>query len=142
MIGRFISFAFAILMLSACSGTGTSNYSYVAPVIDSDAVGKVFVLRDSGFVGGGALIDISVNGQVVGQLGNGEMLIADSQNGTNVISAKVSGLQGVGLNAPVANFQNDGSGNNFFLVNFKTGLLSNEMVLLETSQESWKAQSQ
>ena len=77
------------------------------------------MLRDSGSVGSGALIDISVNGQILGQSGNGEMLIADTQNGGNVETAKVSGLQGVGLNAPVANFQKDGSGNNFFFVNLK-----------------------
>ena len=127
-------------LLAGCAGTGTSNYSYVAPVIFSDEKGKVFVLRESGFSGSGALTNVAVNGTSVGQLGTGEMLIANTNKGLNVLQVKVSGLQGMGLNSPTGQFQNDGDHNNYFVIGLKTGLLKNELTLLETTESSWKEQ--
>ena len=104
--------------------------------------GKVFIKRNSGYIGGGALVTITVNGRSVGQLGNGEMLFADANNGTNYIEAKVGGIQGFGLNSPSSSFQNNGVTNNYFLVTLKAGLLTNDLMLLETTEETWKTYSQ
>jgi hypothetical protein len=70
------------------------------------------------------------------------MLIADAKNGSNLIQAKVTGIQGVGLNSPSREFQNDGASNNFFVVSLKSGFLTNEMTLMETTEGTWKAQTQ
>jgi hypothetical protein len=137
-----VAFCLGLILLSACSGTGVKDYSYVAPVINSDVKGKVFVHRDSGWIGGGALFTVTVNGATVGQLGAGEMLIADAKTGSNLVQATVTGIQGVGLNSPSSEFQNDGTSNNFFILSLKSGLFKNEMTLMETTEGTWKAQTQ
>ena len=48
----------------------------IAPELSTNGKGKMFVYRQSGYVGGGALIDVSINGALVGKLGNGEMIMA------------------------------------------------------------------
>ncbi len=129
----------ALFALNACSGTGTKDYSYVAPEISSEEKGKVFVLRESGVVGSAALVEVSVNGNSVGQLGNGEMLIADAIEGTNYMQVKLGGL-GLFMDAPTAEFSNDGNKNHYYVIGLSVGLLKNELTLVETTENSWKTQ--
>ncbi len=37
--------------------------------------------------------------------------------------------------------QNNEKKNNFFIIGFKTGLLTNEMTLIEITEDSWKMQA-
>ena len=128
-------------LISSCSGSGTTSYSSIAPRISGDEKGKVFVQRESLFVGGGALVTILINGRNVGKLGNGEMLFVDAKPGVNFIEAKVSGVQGVGLNTAKRSFHNGGEENNFFIVTVKSGMLLNTLMLYEISSENWKDRS-
>tara|TARA_B100001113_G_scaffold55668_1_gene41458 strand:- start:548 stop:973 length:426 start_codon:yes stop_codon:yes gene_type:complete len=138
---RFTKTFLLLFVLSGCAGTGTTSYSTIAPQLSTNEKGKIFVYRQSGYVGGGALIDVSLNGALIGQLGNGEMIYAQMKLGKNLIEAKVSGIQGVGLNSPMLEIQNNEKKNNFFIIGFKTGLLTNEMTLIEITEDSWKMQA-
>ena len=138
---RLISLLATIFLISSCSGTGTSSYASIAPAMSGSEKGKVFIKRDSGYVGAGALVTIMVNGRNVGKLGNGEMLFADAKTGTNYVEAKIAGIQGLGLNSPSASFDSNGVVNNYYLVTLKTGLLSNKLMLLETTEDTWKTYS-
>ena len=138
---KLAALSISLFVLSGCAGTGMTSYSMIAPELSTNEKGKMFVYRQSGYVGGGALIDVSINGALVGKLGNGEMMFARAKPGMNIIEAKISGIQGVGLNSPMVEIRNNGEKNNFFIIGFKTGLLTNELTLIEITEDSWKREA-
>lgn len=139
-MSRFVFLITVVIFMNACSGTGTLTRSEIQPVIDAKQKNKVFVHRDEGWVGAGALVTILINGKKQGTLGPGEMLVGDSKYGLNYIEAKIEGLQGIGLNATSEEFENKSGANNFFITGFKVGILTNRLTLMETLESSWRKQ--
>lgn len=132
----------AISMLStclfSCSGTGTRNLSEVVPVIDQSGESKVFVLRKTGYICSACLMNVVLNGERIGRIGTSEMVVGNPKPGNNALEVNIGGIQGVGLNKPIANFSFRKGTNKFFLVKMKAGLISNKLILEEISKASWK----
>jgi len=139
-MSRLVVIFTSLILLGACAGTGTTSYSLIAPELSTTEKGKIFVFRESGYVGGGAIIDVTINGVLAGKLGNGEMLFAQANTGTNIIEIKIDGWQGLGMNTPMVQIENNEKENNFFVIGFKTGLLTSELKLIETTESGWKSQ--
>ena len=110
------------------------------PVISQNAGGKAFIGRPGGYVGAAAVVAVDLNGKRVGELGDGEMLIADARPGDNVIQVRIEGLQGIGMNSPTSEFKSDEVSNNFYLVQFDVGFIGSKMMLIETTENGWKQQ--
>ena len=72
------------------------------------------------------------------QLGNKEMIVGTAIEGSNTLTAKISGIQGIGLNTAMKNFEMRKSQNRYYIISFKTGLFSNELQLIETVEDEWK----
>ena len=70
-MSRLVVIFTSLILLGACAGTGTTSYSLIAPELSTTEKGKIFVFRESGYVGGGAIIDVTINGVLAGKLGNG-----------------------------------------------------------------------
>ena len=136
-IGKIITILM-LLILASCSGTGTSNYTAVAPVIDNNPTNKVFIYRDSGYIGAGALITVILNGREIGKLGSGEFIVSETNQEKNYLEAKITGIQGLGLNIASDSFTKSNEGN-FYLLKMQAGLLSNKIELIGTTQSSWRA---
>ena len=66
------------------------------------------------------------------------MVVGVSKPGNNVIEANVSGVQGVGVNSPVINFSSKEKSNRFFLIKIEYAVITNELVLVETTKNAWK----
>lgn len=111
----------ATFIFAGCAGSGLKNYGdYVSATQDS-GYSNVIVYRQSGFVGGGTIFTIMLNGIELGKIGNGEFLIGEMQEGRNFLEVKVTGLQGVGLNTPRQVFEKTTDRNAYFKVGY-TGL--------------------
>ena len=137
---RLVAIFASLILFGACAGTGTTSYSLIAPELSTSEKGKIFVFRESEYIGGGALVDVTINGVLAGKLGSGEMLFAKANTGTNIIEVKIDGWQGIGLNTPMLQIENNEKENKFFVIGFKTGLLMNELNLIETTESGWKSQ--
>jgi hypothetical protein len=124
--------------LSACSGTGLQSYSAVMTV-NTNSQGSVFVLRDTGYSGSGALLNITLNGQQIGKIGNKETAIGRSNSGNNYIEAKFSGIQGIGMNNTQANFISSGRENKYFLIKMTSGLFKNKIQMFEVNESTFKS---
>ena len=61
-----------LLVLTACAGTGTKSNSYI-PELEANGSGKVFILRDSGFLGIASVFTAELNNIEIGKLGNKEI---------------------------------------------------------------------
>ena len=137
MFKRILICFFLPLFLLSCAGSGVTSYSQIAPMVSNKDGLNVFILRDSGYVGGGALIDVVLNNSPM-QLGNKEMIVWVAIEGNNTLTAKVSGIQGTGLNVSTKEFKMSKKQNRFYIISFKTGLFSNELQLMETVEDEWK----
>ena len=118
---NYVLVILATFIFAGCAGSGFKNYGdYVSATQDS-GYSNVIVYRQSGFVGGGTIFTINLNGIELGKIGNGEFLIGEMQEGRNFLEVKVTGLQGVGLNTPRQVFEKTTDRNAYFKVGY-TGL--------------------
>ena len=136
---RLLTSLLLVVFVGACTGTGTTNYSAVMSLIDNSSDGSVFVLRDTGFSGGGALMNVSLNGRSIGQIGNGETTVGVSNRGNNYLEVRFTGMSGIGINSAPIRFVRSGSSKNYFIVKLTSGALQNRLQIFEVTEESFKA---
>ena len=95
-----ISILFPILILAGCAGQGVSNPGMHLPEIRSDEA-RIFVKRQTGYVGSAALIEVKHNGSLISKLGEGESVSILGTIGDNTVSVNFTGLASIGVNSPV-----------------------------------------
>jgi hypothetical protein len=140
MINR-LKYSLVILLLlglTACSGSGTKNYSAISQQIQTGETGKIFVSRDKNFAGSAALYQVSINGVSAGELGIGEVVSTNMQPGSNFLQIDVAGILGVGISPAQEQFENTDDKNRFFIAGLKMGLFSSDLSLIETSESSFR----
>jgi len=85
----------SLLILASCSGSG-KNIALLSQELKSDET-KIFVKRDTGWVGAGALIKVQLDGKVIGELGEDERLSASKIfNGASILTAGFTMIASVG----------------------------------------------
>jgi len=128
-----------LFIIAGCAGTGTKNLSSITSQIETSGEGKVFVIRDDSFVGGGVMMKVVLNNIEIGELGAGEMIYAKANQGKNSMKIRIGGLIG---EESVVSFVNNGKDHNFFLARLKSGFFSSELKITETTESAWKLESQ
>jgi len=107
--------------------------------IESTAEGKLFLLRDKGFVGGGLLMKVLLNGKQVAEIGSGEMIALMPTVGKNYLQVSIGGL--MQMDSRAIQFDSDGKTHRYFLASIQQGFFSNELKLTETVESSWRAEA-
>ena len=135
---------FVSLFLMGCVGTGTRNFSSIQRIVDDSSATAVIVLRDTGFGGLAALMDINLNGLTIATLGNQEMTAHLVEPGNHVIQAAFTGIGGLGLNKPISNFEIEEGDKKYFLVQLPSngsvfGLPDYTVTLLEVTRRGFFA---
>ena len=143
-IKTFSSMVFVSLFLMGCVGTGTRNFSSIQRIVDDSSATAVIVLRDTGFGGLAALMDINLNGLTIVTLGNQEMTAHLVEPGNHVIQAAFTGIGGLGLNKPISNFEIEEGDKKYFLVQLPSngsvfGLPDYTVTLLEVTRRGFFA---
>jgi hypothetical protein len=128
-----------LVLLAGCAGTGSRNYAEMTSQIDSTAEGKLFLLRDKGFVGGGLLMKVLLNGKQVAEVGSGEMIALMPTKGTNYLQGSIGGL--IQMDSRTIQFESDGKAHRYFIASIQQGFFSNELKLTETVEGSWRAEA-
>ena len=128
-----------LVLLSACAGTGSKNYAEMGSQIESTADGKLFLLRDKGFVGGGLLMKVLLNGKQVAEIGSGEMIALMPTVGKNYLQVSIGGL--MQMDSRAIQFDSDGKTHRYFIASIQQGFFSNELKLTETVESSWRAEA-
>jgi hypothetical protein len=133
MINKKIKLILSILFLSfltACAGTGTKLKPTVST--DSSGVTNLYFVRSSGFVAGGILSKIEVNGQEIAKLGVKEYV--KHQTSSNFkIKISGSGISGMTMGTDSASGVAD-SKNYFYIIGVKQGLFSAKFTIQETTE--------
>ena len=128
----FIIF-FSFLLVS-CSGTGSKN----KPTISTTGNGNttIYFVREGGFVAGGVLAKIEVNGYEIAQLGVNEY-ITSNVTGNYKIRVSGAGISGFGMGTDSIAGIADGK-NYFYIIGVKQSLFSTKFTINETTESGYK----
>ena len=128
---------FLLFLISNCAGTGTKNISTISIDEKIDKVG-IYFSRPSAYVGGAVLGSVTVNGEKVGDIGDGEYIRHIINPGN--FSAKIE-TGGIALGAISADSV-AGTGKNgdkfFYIIYIKQGFFSSDWKLTETTNLGFK----
>ena len=132
-----INILFIILfsfLLVSCSGTGSKN----RPTISTTGTGNttIYFVREGGFVAGGVLAKIEVNGYEIAQLGVNEY-ITSNVTGNYKIRVSGAGISGFGMGTDSTAGIADGK-NYFYIIGVKQSLFSTKFTINETTESGYK----
>ena len=132
-----INILFIILfsfLLVSCSGTGSKN----RPTISTTGTGNttIYFVREGGFVAGGVLAKIEVNGSEIAQLGVNEY-ITSNVTGNYRIRVSGAGISGFGMGTDSTAGIADGK-NYFYIIGVKQSLFSTKFTINETTESGYK----
>ena len=134
MLKKIPIFIFLITILSSCSGTG----SKIKPSITSSNNGStvLYFTREGGFLGGGILAKIEVDGREIARLGTKENI---THNVSSNYKVRISGagISGLGIGKDTAAGLDDGK-NHFYIISIKQGLFSMGFKINETTESGFK----
>ena len=134
MLKKIPIFIFLITILSSCSGTG----SKIKPSITSSNNGStvLYFTREGGFLGGGILAKIEVDGREIARLGTKENI---THNVSSNYKVRISGagISGLGIGKDTAAGLDDGK-NHFYIISIKQGLFSMGFKINETTESGYK----
>lgn len=124
------------LFLSGCAGSGVKDVSQFMPLIESNEESAVLVVRQTGFQGSGALVEVVVDGFVVGDLGNKEIVAHKIPPGDHSVLVRFKGIGGLGLNKVMKTFSLESGEKAFFQIGLKTGFLVNTLQLVGVTKDT------
>ena len=123
-----------ITILTSCSGTG----SKIKPSITLSNNGStvLYFTREGGFLGGGILAKIEVDGREIARLGTKENI---THNVSSNYKVRISGagISGLGIGKDTAAGLDDGK-NHFYIISIKQGLFSMGFKINETTETGFK----
>ena len=126
---------FLSFLLVQCSGTGTKT---IPKLSSSNLEGhtNLFFVREGGYVGGGVLAKIDINGSEIARLGTKEYT---KHSVTNNFKIRVSGagLGGLGMGSDSSSGIANGK-NYFYIISVKQGLFSAKFTIKETTESGYK----
>jgi hypothetical protein len=131
---KILIFIILLPLLSACSGTG----SKIKPSISTSNNGNtvLYFTREGGFLGGGILAKIEVNGREIAKLGTKEN-ITHNVSGNYKIRISGAGISGFGMGKDSSAGTDDGK-NHFYIISVKQGLFSASFKISETTEAGFK----
>lgn len=134
---RFFRFTFIIVIsfiLVSCAGTGTKQTPRISLSESGDT--NLFFSREGGFIAGGVLAKIDVNGNEIARLGTKEYTKHSTSNNFR-IRVSGAGLGGLGIGGDSISGIADGS-NYFYIIGVKQGLFSTKFTIQETTESGFR----
>ena len=130
---KFLIIIFLIPLLSSCAGTG----SKIKPTITTSNSGNttLYFTRQGGYIAGGVLANVEVNGREIARLGTKERL---AHNDSTNFRIKVSAA-GINLGMGGDSISGVANGKNYFyIIGVKQGLFSSKFTINETTESGYK----
>ena len=132
-----INILFIILfsfLLVSCSGTGTKTRPSISQSDNGNT--NLFFSRESGYIGGGVLAKIEVNGSEIAKLGTKEYTrytVSDNFR----IQVSGAGISGMTMGSDsISGIVNNN--NYFYIIGVKQGLFSAKFTIKETTESGYK----
>ena len=124
-----------IPFLNSCSGTGSKTIPNTS--ISNSTSSILFFARKGGYVGGGILASIKVNGKEIAKLGTKEF-IQHSVSGNFNIQVSASGMNSLVFGKDSISGSGTNGSKHFYIINVETGLLQGSFKITETTESGFQ----
>ena len=131
---NFLIFIILIPLLSACSGTGSKIKPSITTSNNENTV--LYLTREGGYIAGGVLAKVEVNGREIAKLGTKEN-ITHNVSGNYKIRISGAGISGFAISKDSSAGTDDGK-NHFYIISVKQGLFSQSFKISETTEAGFK----
>ena len=131
---KLLIFIMLLPLLSACSGTGSKIKPSISTSNNENTV--LYLTREGGYIGGGVLAKVEVNGREIAKLGTKEN-ITHNVSSNYKIRISGAGVGGFGMGKDSSAGTNDGK-NHFYIISVKQGLFSSSFKISETTEAGFK----
>lgn len=133
-LGVFLALS---LFITGCAGTGVKGVGMLLPVIESEEQTAVFVVRQTGMTGVAQLVEVAVDGVVIGTIGNKEVVHTSLEPGDHSVTVRFTGIGGIGINKVMKTFSLSEGEKAFYTIKLKTGLLTNKLELIGVTKDTF-----
>ena len=124
-----------IPLLSSCSGTGSKSIPNTS--ISNRSSSTLFFARKGGYVGGGVLASIKVNGREIAKLGTKEFT-QHKVSGSFNINVSASGMNSLVFGKDSISGSGSNGSKHFYIINVETGLLQGSFKITETTESGFQ----
>ena len=132
---KIISSIFLFFLIVQCSGTGSKSIPNLSSS-NSDVDTNLFFVREGGYIAGGVLAKLDVNGKEIARLGTKEYTKHNVSENFR-INVSGAGLGGFGMGGDsISGIAN--SKNYFYIIGVKQGLFSAKFTIQETTESGYK----
>ena len=126
---------FLIPFLSSCSGTGSKSIPNTS--ISNTSSSTLFFARKGGYVGGGVLASIKVNGKEIAKLGTKEFT-QHTVSGNFRIQVAGSGINGFVFGRDATSGTGSNGSNHFYIIDVKAGIPYGSFTITETTETGFQ----
>ena len=124
-----------ILFLASCAGSGMKSGLLLQQINTNQT--KVFVKRDTGYHGLAALVKVTLNGMTIGELGNGEIISANVNGNSGMISAGFTGIASIASSRVTRQFKINKGEKLYFVIKQDVGMISTKLSIYETDKNDF-----
>jgi len=121
-------------ILTACTGTGTTDPTQVNTLIREADGNTAIVVRNTGFAGSAARIAVFLDGEQVAFLGSNEVGTFQASPGKHTLSLEFEGID-IGTKTNELIYDNDPTKPQYFAINLEQELFGANMTINEVPAE-------
>ena len=126
---------FILILTTSCAGTGTKTIPNIN--IDNKNVASLFFYRTGGYIAGGVLAGIEVNGEEIARLGTNEYT-QYTVNGNYSVHVFGAGINGFGMGSGRITGQGKKGAKHYYLIVVDAGLFTTSFTINEVTETTFK----
>ena len=138
MLPKKVSFFYSFLLfflVAQCSGTGSKSIPNLSSSSNQEET-NLFFVREGGYIAGGVLAKLDVNGNEIARLGTKEYIKHSVYNNFR-INVSGAGLSGLGMGSDsISGIAN--SKNYFYIIGVRQGFFSTKFTIQETTESGYR----
>ena len=124
-----------LVLTTSCAGTGTKTIPNIN--IDNKNITSLFFYRTGGYVAGGVLAGLEVNGEEIARLGTNEYS-QYTVKGNYSVHVFGAGINGFGMGSGRITGQAKKGAKHYYLISVDAGLFTSSFTIVEVTETTFK----
>ena len=124
-----------LVLTTSCAGTGTKTIPNIN--IDNKNITSLFFYRTGGYVAGGVLAGLEINGEEIARLGTNEYT-QYTVNGNYSVHVFGAGINGFGMGSCRITGQDKKGSKHYYLISVDAGLFTSSFTIVEVTETTFK----
>ena len=131
----YIFYLFLFFLVAQCSGTGSKSIPNISSSSNQGET-NLFFVREGGYIAGGVLAKLDINGNEIARLGTKEY-IKHTVSKNFRINVSGAGLSGLGMGSDsISGIANNK--NYFYIIGVRQGFFSTKFTIQETTESGYR----